>query len=184
MDPTKTVVGATEWTRDAGRRDGWTDGRTEWNQYTPEQLRCAAGITTVMFSKWYNTAETRQKSEAHQQTKANNQLGLLHKQDHNHNHTLNINTVIWHSENYKIKELSYPEVWPHIKTRSTPRAQTSATPSSKSVKQSSQAWNSVAYCFLCTYPENFMNVHPSGITWCCQQTRTQKIEKRTLCPRG
>ena len=36
MDPTKTV-GATERTRDTGR----TDGRTEWNQYTPQQLRCA-----------------------------------------------------------------------------------------------------------------------------------------------
>ena len=70
------------------------------------------------------------------------------------------------------------------KKRSTPRAQTSATPSLKSAKQSIQAWNSVAYCFLCPYPENFMKVHPSGITWCWQQTRTQKIEKRTLCPRG
>ena len=69
-------------------------------------------------------------------------------------------------------------------TRSTPRAQTSATPSLKSVKQPTQAWNSVAYCFLCPYPENFMNVHPSGITWRCQQTRTQKVEKGTLCPRG
>ena len=35
MDPTRTV-GATERTRDAGR----TDGRMEWNQYTPQQLRC------------------------------------------------------------------------------------------------------------------------------------------------
>ena len=49
MDPTRTV-GATEQTRDArqtrdGRRtDGWTDGRTEWNQYNPQQLRCAGGI--------------------------------------------------------------------------------------------------------------------------------------------
>ena len=45
MDPTRTV-GATERTRDAGRtRDGRrTDGRTEWNQYTPQQLRCAGGI--------------------------------------------------------------------------------------------------------------------------------------------
>ena len=71
-----------------------------------------------------------------------------------------------------------------FETRSTQRAQTSATHSLKSVKQSTQAWNSVAYCFLCPYPENFMNVHPSGITWCCQQTRTQKVEKGTLCPRG
>ena len=63
-------------------------------------------------------------------------------------------------------------------TRSIPRAQTSATPSLKSVKQSIQAWNSVANCFLCPYPENFMNVHSSGIPWCCQQTRTQKIKKQ------
>ena len=69
-------------------------------------------------------------------------------------------------------------------TRSTPRAQISTAPSLKSVKQSTQAWSSVAYCFLCTYPENFLNVHPSGIAWCCQQTRTQKIEKGNLCPRG
>ena len=28
-----------------GMRDGQTDGRTEWNQYTPpQQLRCASGI--------------------------------------------------------------------------------------------------------------------------------------------
>ena len=33
MDPSRTV-GATERTRDAGQRDGRTDGRTEWNQYT------------------------------------------------------------------------------------------------------------------------------------------------------
>ena len=69
-------------------------------------------------------------------------------------------------------------------TRSTPKAQTSATPSLKSVKQSTQAWNIVAYCFLCPYPENVMNVHLFGIPWCCQPTRTQKIEKGTLCPRG
>ena len=69
-----------------------------------------------------------------------------------------------------------------LQTRSTPRAQTSATPSLKRVKQSTQAWNSVAYCFLCPYPGNFMNVHPSSITWCCQQTRTQEIGKGTLCP--
>ena len=77
--------------------------------------------------------------------------------------------------------------WYHVeqfRTRSTPSAQTSATPSLKSVKQSIQAWNSVANCFLCPYPDNFMNVQPCGITWCCQQTRTQKIEKGTLCPRG
>ena len=34
MDPTRTV-GATELTQDAGRTDRQTDGRTEWNQYTP-----------------------------------------------------------------------------------------------------------------------------------------------------
>ena len=70
-----------------------------------------------------------------------------------------------------------------IQTKSTPRAQTSTTSSLKSVKQFTQALNSVTYCFLCPYSENFMNVHPSGIPWCCQQTRTQKIEKGTLCPR-
>ena len=44
MDPTRTVE-ATERTRDAGQtRDGRTDGRTEWNQYTPQQLRCSRGI--------------------------------------------------------------------------------------------------------------------------------------------
>ena len=69
-------------------------------------------------------------------------------------------------------------------TRSTPRAQTSATPSLKSVKQSTQVWNNVVYCFLCPYPENFMNVHPSGITWRCQQAQTQEIEKKKLCVQG
>ena len=39
MDPTRTV-GATEQTRDAGR----TDGRTEWNQYTPPP-------TTLLYNK-------------------------------------------------------------------------------------------------------------------------------------
>ena len=39
MDPTRTV-GATERTQDAGQ----TDGRTGWNQYTLQQLRCAQGI--------------------------------------------------------------------------------------------------------------------------------------------
>ena len=39
MDPTKTV-GPTERTLDAGQ----TVGRTEWNQYTPQQLHCAGGI--------------------------------------------------------------------------------------------------------------------------------------------
>ena len=40
MDPTKTV-GAIERTRMRdGRTDRRTDGRKEWNQYTPLQLRC------------------------------------------------------------------------------------------------------------------------------------------------
>ena len=42
MDPTRTV-GATERTRDVGQMDWGTDGRTEWNQYTPQQL-CCAGV--------------------------------------------------------------------------------------------------------------------------------------------
>ena len=53
MDPTRTVE-ATEQTRDAGRtRDGQTDGRTEWNQYTPQQLRCAGGkiIQLICYGK-------------------------------------------------------------------------------------------------------------------------------------
>ena len=41
MDPTSTV-GATEQTRDAGRMDGQTDGRSETN-IPPQQLRCAEG---------------------------------------------------------------------------------------------------------------------------------------------
>ena len=36
MDPTRTV-GPTKRTRDAGRTERWK----EWNQYTPQQLRCA-----------------------------------------------------------------------------------------------------------------------------------------------
>ena len=43
MDPTKNV-GITVQTWDAGRADGQNDGRTEWNQYTPQQLCCAEGI--------------------------------------------------------------------------------------------------------------------------------------------
>ena len=43
VDPARNV-GATERTRDAGRMDRRTDGRMEWNQYTPQQLRCAEGI--------------------------------------------------------------------------------------------------------------------------------------------
>ena len=42
IDLTRTV-GATERTRDGGRMDGQTDGRTEWNQDTPQQLRCSVG---------------------------------------------------------------------------------------------------------------------------------------------
>ena len=62
--------------------------------------------------------------------------------------------------------------------------QTSATPSWKSVKQSTQAWNSVAYCFLCPYPENFMNVHASGMTWCCQQNTDPGNRKKEPCAQG
>ena len=71
-----------------------------------------------------------------------------------------------------------------ITTRSTPRAQTSAAPGVKSVKQSIHAWNSAPYCSLCPYPENFINIHPSVIPWCCQQIRTHKIEKGFLYPMG
>ena len=43
-DPARTV-GVTERTQDAGRTDGQTDGRTEWNQYTPpQQLSCVGGM--------------------------------------------------------------------------------------------------------------------------------------------
>ena len=42
MDPTRTV-GATEWTRDAGQKDGRTDEWSETNN-PPQQLRCAEGI--------------------------------------------------------------------------------------------------------------------------------------------
>ena len=40
IDPTRTV-GTTEQT---WMREGRKDGRTEWNQYIPQQFRCAAGI--------------------------------------------------------------------------------------------------------------------------------------------
>ena len=46
-----------------------------------------------------------------------------------------------------------------IQTRSTPRTQTSAAPSLRSAKQSSQAWNSVSNHFSCPFTENFMNIH-------------------------
>ena len=45
IDPSR-IVGATEQTQDAGRTDGRrTDGRTEWNQYIPQQLHWVRGIT-------------------------------------------------------------------------------------------------------------------------------------------
>ena len=52
MDPTRTV-GTTERTPDAGlmdeRTNGRTDGCTEWNQNTPQQLRCVWGIIMTYF---------------------------------------------------------------------------------------------------------------------------------------
>ena len=39
-------------------------------------------------------------------------------------------------------------------TRNTRRAQTFAAPSLRSVKQSMHAWNSLANCSLCPYPQN------------------------------
>ena len=48
MDPTRTV-GATERTQDAGRKERQMYRRTEWNQYTSQQLRCAEGIITYLF---------------------------------------------------------------------------------------------------------------------------------------
>ena len=51
MKPTRTV-GPTGLTRDVGRMDGQSDGqtdqRTEWNQYTPQQLCCAGGIIILL----------------------------------------------------------------------------------------------------------------------------------------
>ena len=47
MDLTQTV-GATERTQDAGQMDRQTDGQTEWNKYTPQQLCCAEGIITMI----------------------------------------------------------------------------------------------------------------------------------------
>ena len=47
MDPTRTV-GTTERTQ---------DGRTDWNQYTPQQLRCVVGITrTIRTPAFWDTA--------------------------------------------------------------------------------------------------------------------------------
>ena len=48
MDPTRTVE-ATEQTRDAGQtRDGRTDGRTEWNQYTPPTTSLCGGYNYIV----------------------------------------------------------------------------------------------------------------------------------------
>ena len=47
MDPTKTL-GATAQTWDVGQTDGRRDGQTEWNQYTPQQLRCVGGIKITL----------------------------------------------------------------------------------------------------------------------------------------
>ena len=44
MAPTRTV-GATEWTQDAGRTDGWTDGV---KPIYPQQLRCVGGIKNTI----------------------------------------------------------------------------------------------------------------------------------------
>ena len=51
MDPTRTV-GTTERTRDAGRMDRRTDGRTEWNQYTPNNFIVQGGIVTQTWPKF------------------------------------------------------------------------------------------------------------------------------------
>ena len=45
-----------------------------------------------------------------------------------------------------------------VQTRSTRRAQTSAAPSLRGVKQFIKACNSLVNCYLCT---NFSNIHPS-----------------------
>ena len=45
MDPTRTVR-TTERTMDA--RQTQTDGQTEWNQYTPQQLRCDIGTGEII----------------------------------------------------------------------------------------------------------------------------------------
>ena len=49
-----------------------------------------------------------------------------------------------------------------INNKKHPRKQTSATPSLKRVKHSTQAWNSVAYWFLCPYPISRMFIHPTN----------------------
>ena len=56
MDPTRTV-GATERTCDVGwTRDGRTDKRMEWNQHTPQQLRCA-GVCVCVYIYVLQTLE-------------------------------------------------------------------------------------------------------------------------------
>ena len=51
------MVGATERTRDGdGRTDRPTGGRAEWNQYTPQQLRCARGMKIAV--KFLNDKKT------------------------------------------------------------------------------------------------------------------------------
>ena len=49
MDPTRTV-GATEQTRYAGRMDG----RTEWNQYTPNNFIGGGIIVVIYFIHMYS----------------------------------------------------------------------------------------------------------------------------------
>ena len=44
-NPSRSVR-VTEWTRNSG--DGWKDGWSK-NQYTPQQPRCAGGITTILW---------------------------------------------------------------------------------------------------------------------------------------
>ena len=50
-----------------------------------------------------------------------------------------------------------------FETRSTPRAQTSAVPSLGNMKQSIQAWNTLANCYLCPYPKisGIISIHMS-----------------------
>ena len=60
-NPSRTVD-VTERTRQPGQTDGQTDrrkdGRTEWNQYTPQQLRCSGRIIKLLHYQlflWRNT---------------------------------------------------------------------------------------------------------------------------------
>ena len=54
MDPTRTV-GATEWTRNAGRTDGQADGQTAgrpgWNQYTPPTTSLCGGYNNWLYNR-------------------------------------------------------------------------------------------------------------------------------------